>query len=330
MKTEKPVQFGIIGVGRIVRNVFAAALAEADNAELAAAASRDITRAEAINPRRTYDNYIALLDDPEVEAVYIATHNGLHHELAIAAFERRKHVLCEKSLACNPQQCKEMIAAAEEYNCHLVEAFMYRYHPCMLKAKALIDEGALGELKSVQASFNILLDDVNDVRYQESWGGGSALDVGCYCVNACRYLFGSMPLAVTAMGNFHPTHKVDIALHGIMDFGNDRHGVISSGFDGGVYNQIIAYGKTGRLTLPYGFDTNSKPVPMLLDTPAGRQEITFDPVNVYKLEIEDLARAVRGGDTPMFPPEEGLHNALVIEALLTSAREGGRRISLDS
>jgi len=112
MNPTRPVQFGIIGVGRIAANAFAPALAAATNAELSAAASRELARAQALKPPRAYGSYDELLDDDDVEVVYIGTHNGLHRSLAVAAFERGKHVLCEKPLACDAAECAEMVAAA--------------------------------------------------------------------------------------------------------------------------------------------------------------------------------------------------------------------------
>ncbi len=327
MDAGRPVQFGIIGAGRIARNAFAPALAAAGNAALSAAASRDLDRAQALCPGRAYDDYESLLNEAAVEAVYIATHNGLHCQLAIRAMERGKHVLCEKPMACNATECARMIAAARTHRRHLVEAFMYRYHPCMAQARSLLENGTIGDLKTIHASFSFLLDNPGDVRLKESWGGGAVLDVGCYCVNACRYLFGAMPTAVTAMAASHPAHHVDMALHGILDFDGGRYGIVSCGFDGGVRNQIVACGTSGTLTFPCGFDTNQKPVRLLISSAGVDQELAFEPVDLYKAEIEDFARAVRGS-APLLDAEEGLRNARVIDALLESARQKGARVAV--
>jgi predicted dehydrogenase len=201
---------------------------------------------------------------------------------------------------------------------------MYRHHACMADARKLILDGAIGELQTVEASFSFLLENKTDVRLNAGWGGGGLLDVGCYCVNACRYFFDGMPLAVTALGCLHPEHNVDMALHGVLEFSGARHGVISCGFNGGRRNRMIVCGTHGTLTLPAGFGVSQQAVSLLLDSPEGRREFTYEPVDVYRAQIEDFARAVRGA-APLLPAEDGWHNALVMDALLESARAGGGR-----
>ena len=320
---EDAVQFGILGAGRIAARAFAPALQSATNADLAAVASRDLDRAKALGGRRAYDSYEALLDDPEVEAVYIATHNGLHHPLTIRAVERGKHVLCEKPLACDASQCSEMVAAARAHSRHLMEGFMYRYHPQIAEARAMLDAGAIGDLRVIEASFSFLHTDETDVRCNPAWGGGSLMDVGCYCVNACRYFLGGMPGTVKAYATFHPLHGVDTSVHGVLDFGQGRYGVISCGFDGGLRNRLLLCGTQGTITLPSAFANRLQATTLELRTPRESRDVPFEPADVFRLEIEDFARAVRGGPPPMLEPEEGLRNARVIEALFASARQEG-------
>jgi xylose dehydrogenase (NAD/NADP) len=329
MNHQQPVQFGIVGVGRIAANAFAPALAASANAELAAAASRNLDRAQALRPKRAYDRYEALLDDPDVEAVYIATHNGLHHPLTTRAIERGKHVLCEKPLACSAAEGEEMVAAARAHARYLTEAFMYRYHPQMAEARSRVESGAIGDVRTVEASFSFWLKDESDVRFNAEWGGGSVYDVGCYCVNACRCFLGGMPRAVTAMATFHAVHRVDLSLQGLLDFGAGRYGVVSCGFDGGVRNRVSICGTNGTLTLPRAFANSRKPTTLVIDSGGQVRESEFAPTDVYQLEIEDFARAVRGGPAPMLEPEEGLRNARIIDALLASARDDGVRVVID-
>lgn len=322
MKNDSPVRFGILGVGRIAANAFAPALAAAANAELAAAASRELSRAEALAPRRAYGRYEDLLDDPNVEAVYIGAHNGLHRPLTLAALERGKHVLCEKPLGCDAQECAEMAAAARTHGRHLAEAFMYRHHPAIGEARRLVASGEIGGLRTVEGIFSFRLDKLDDVRLNRAWGGGGLLDVGCYCVNACRYFFEGMPLRATALGMFHPEHDVDMALHGVLEFPEHRFGVVSCGFDGGRRSRIVVCGTHGTLTLPGGFGVSNRPVSIVIERGDERRVLDFEPVDVYRLQIEDFARAVRGG-APLLAADDGWRNAVVMDALLASARAGG-------
>jgi xylose dehydrogenase (NAD/NADP) len=290
MSSTPPVQFGIIGMGRIARNAMVPAIHGASNAQLAATASRDIERARSAEPLRAYGDYIALINDPDVEAVYIATHNGLHESLTIAALENGKHVLCEKSLACDASQCDRMVAAARRCDRILVEAFMYRHHPCYSKAASIIASGRLGELRAVDAGFGFVLADRNDVRYRADWGGGSALDVGCYAVNAGRY------------------------------------GTVSCAFDAGYHNRIVIRGEKGSMTIPKGFSCGGPDVRLEVNSEDASETIRFEPLDVYRLQVENFARAVRGQAPPPLPADDGLHNLRVIDAMFASARTGGGRV----
>ena len=154
MNASEPVRFGVIGVGRIAANAFVPALEASPLATLAAAASRDLERARSVRPARAYADYGELLADSEVEAVYIATHNGLHRDLSLQALACGKHVLCEKPLGRNASECQQVASAARDAGLHLVEAFMYRHHPQIARARELVDGGAIGELRTVEASFS--------------------------------------------------------------------------------------------------------------------------------------------------------------------------------
>ncbi len=288
-----------------------------------------MSRAAALNPTRSYDSYDALLHDPDVDVVCIATHNGLHCELGIAALRLGKHVLCEKPLGRNAAECESLLLASEAAGRHLVEAFMYRYHPQIAQAQALIAGGAIGELRGVEASFRYLLEGDDDVRLRQEWGGGALLDVGCYCVNVSRLFLGATPGRILASATFDPAHDIDRSLHGILQYDDGKSAVISCGFDAGLHQKVVLIGTEGVLELEQPFKTNDLggvalvAPQLLLRNRHGVQRYTVAAVNCYQLEIEDLAQAVANGGVPLLPPEEGLLNARVIERLLDVAR-GGR------
>ena len=291
-----PVKFGILGAGRIARNAFLPAINAACNAELVAVASRVRERAEGFGEARAYEGYDVLLEDDSVEAVYIATHNGLHHSLAIKALQCGKHVLSEKPLACTAAECREMIDVARACDRLLIEGFMYRYHPQLAVVQQLLQR--IGPIKSIEASFSYHLRSDDDVRLNQEWGGGGLLDVGSYCVNICRLFFKSNPRAVVAMGTFHPEHGVDMALHGIMDFGDDRFGVVSCGFNGGLKRRCLICGTDGTITLPRAFFRQLEPLQVILNEGLNADVVDVPAADVFRLEIEDMSRAIRGGSPP--------------------------------
>lgn len=318
---QRKVRFGLVGLGRIAVNAVEPAFRNARNAELYASASRDIQRAEALRPTRAYCNYTDLLGDPDVEAVYIATHNGLHHDLTIEALRNGKHVLCEKPLGVNERECESMLRAAEDANRLLMEAFMYRFHSQIPKAKELVGTGAIGELMAVEACFRFHMSKPEDVRLHPEWGGGALLDVGCYCVNASRHFLGDTPSQISAVASFDPVHQIDTSVQGVLQYDSGRHAIISCGFDGGLHQRLTLIGTDGVISLnePFISWTGRPQLTWLV----GREErvFAFEPVDTFQLEIEDMAAAILGSSQPILPASEGVSNARILDRLAIEARK---------
>lgn len=311
--SSSQVRFGIVGVGRVTRERFAPALLGAEHAVLQAAASRDIRRAEALGPRRAYDSYSTLLRDPDVDAVYVATHNGLHKELVLEALRCGKHVLCEKPLGCTAEECDEMTATAGATQRLLVEAFMYRHHPQIKRAQALVQEGVIGELTVVKVSFHFRLTRTHDVRLHPEWGGGALLDVGCYCVDFARLFLGDAPRDVHAWTTIDRVNGVDTSFDAVLEYESGKHAGLSCGFDGGLYQRAVLIGTDGVLDLSEPFVTWRRR-PRLTVTSGETEHVTeFDAVNTFRMEIEDLCTAILRGTPPLLKWNEGLLNARILD-----------------
>jgi len=316
---QETVRFGVIGAGRIANKQIGPAIKSARHAVLHAAASRDLARAEAMGPARAYRAYDDLIRDPDVDAVFIAAHNGLHKPLTIDALRHGKHVLCEKPLAVNARECEEMIAAAEAAGRHLVEAFMYRYHPQMETAQDLVRNGAIGELRVVQASFRFNLTRPDDVRFRPEWGGGALLDVGCYGVDISRLFLGDAPQEALAVGVLDH-HGVDISVQGILRYGSDRFALISCGFDSGPLQQVTLLGTDGIILFNQPFSSWRGNPQITIQSLDHEEVLPFDPVNTYQAEVEDLALAILNGSRPKLNAREALANARILDRLAQEVR----------
>ena len=314
------VRFGLIGAGRIARTQIAPAIHAAKRATLHSAASRELSRAEAVRPEQAYDSYDALLRDPNVDAVYVATHNGLHKELSIAALRSGKHVICEKPLAMNARDCEEMLRVAESTGKLLAEAFMYRHHPQMPRAQELMRSGAIGELMAIEASFRFPMFNADDVRMNAEWGGGSLLDVGCYCVSASRLFLGDSPVGMKAMATLHPVRKVDTSLQGVLDYGSGRHAIISCGFDSGANEKVVLSGTAGTVELNHPFKSWTGRPQLAVRTKDREEIIEFEPVNTFQLEVDDLAAAILDGSEPRVGAGDALLNMRILDRLAEAAR----------
>lgn len=323
----RPIRFGILGAGRIASGRFVPALQSSPFAELRRVATRRPARAAEFGASCTSTRYEDVFEDPEVDAVYIATHNGLHHEQALAAMRHGKHVLCEKPLGRNARECRELADMAAESGLLLIEAFMYRSHPQLALVRRLVGEGRIGTLRTVEASFSFLLTGKDDVRLKPEWGGGALLDVGCYCVNFARLFLGDLPRRVTAFADFDATHGIDTSLSGVLDYGAGRHAVVSCGFDGGLRNRALLSGTEGVINIPEAFLTLPHENTVVLDSAAGREEFRIEPADAFLAMIESFAAAVRGDAAPHLSADEGWHNARIMDALLLSARRFGAPVS---
>src|ERR1700730_17517728 len=184
--------WGVLGAGFIANRAMLPAIQHSSQARVLAVASRDEQRgreaAQRYSIERVYDDYEALLHDPDVQVVYIALPNHLHHTWAIRAAHAGKHVLCEKPLALNAAQCDEIISTCHSLKVLLMEAVMYRFHPRMQALKQMIAAGEVGELRFIHSAFSFPFDAPGNYRAFPQFGGGALLDVGSYCVNTARWL----------------------------------------------------------------------------------------------------------------------------------------------
>ncbi len=251
--------------------------------------------------------------------MYIATHNGLHKELVLEALQCGKHVLCEKPLGCTARECEEMVAAADATGRLLVEAFMYRHHPQIHKARELVRERVIGELMVVEASFSVHLTGADDVRLHPEWGGGALLDVGCYCVNFARLFLGDTPRDVHAWADIDDAHGVDRSFHAVLEYEAGKHAALACSFEGGLHQRAVLIGTEGVLDLSEPFVTWMRPPRLTVHNGETEHVTAFEPVNTFRMEIEDLCTAILTGASPLLDANEGLLNARVLDRLTAAA-----------
>jgi xylose dehydrogenase (NAD/NADP) len=322
------MRLGVLSTANINRKVIPGAQ-ESPEVELIAVASRNDAKAAAYahewNIPAAHGSYEALLANPDVDAVYISLPNSLHVEWSIRALEAGKHVLCEKPLARGPDEVARAFDAAERNGRILMEAFMYRHHPQTIHWKQLVDDGAIGELRMIRSSFSFPLDDPNDVRALPELQGGGLMDVGCYCVSGSRLVAGE-PVRVSAHQVVGPT-GVDMRLIGTMEFANDVLATFDCGIDlpdrGGP---LEVYGSEGTLRVVSPWHCVEPHIE--LERGRGTEIIEMPDVDKYRLELENLARAIRGDEEPLLGRDDALGQARTIDALYRSADSGGTPVEL--
>ena len=301
--------------------------AESELVTVVGAASRDPERAKGYalehGLERSWESYDALLADPDVDAVYVALPNSLHVEWSIRALEAGKHVLCEKPMGRDPSAVARAFDVADRTGLVLMEAFMYRHHPQIKRARELLDEGVVGELRLVRASFCSTLGRPHDVRWDPELGGGALLDVGCYCVSGLR-LFAGEP--ETVFGEQTLTlGGVDVRFAGTLRFPGGVLGHFSCGMDTAPSQGLEAVGSEGALLVSHPFTADVEGVEV-------RRGLTFDELEVeqvavehtdrYRAQLENFARAVRGEEPALLGRDDAVAQARTLDALLRSAESG--------
>jgi predicted dehydrogenase len=318
------VRWGILGVARIgVRAVVPAMLA-ASNARIVALSSRDLARAEAaaadLRGAKAYGSYAAMLNDPEVEAVYIPLPNGLHAEWVTHAAAAGKHVLCEKTLGLTPEETRAMVGVCEQAGVLLMEAFMYRHHPQIVWALSEVAAGRVGAVQLVRAGFGFnIAERPNDIRLVASLGGGSLLDVGCYALNFARAVYGRGPISAAAQVVVPAGSEVERSVAAALDFGHGQLALIDGDFLAPRHHFAEVVGDKGRLLIPRPFTPGTNETVVQIELGDETFERRFEGVDQYRLEVERFGEAIRAGTPPFLPPSDAIQQADAIAAIYAAA-----------
>lgn len=253
------LRVGVLGASRIGQ-LSIAGPARATGTRLVAVAARDHDRAqawaeEAQVVERILPSYQAVLDDPEVEAVYNPLPNGLHGEWNLKAIRAGKHVLSEKPFASNATQARKVVAAGRAAGLVVVEAFHYPFHPTFHSVCELIDSGAIGDLVHVEAPMAMPDPGPTDPRWEFDLAGGALMDVGCYAVHCARQLgqfAGGEPDVVSATATLHPDHpNVDQQINAELRYPSGATASVGGSMAAPEYDfHLTVTGTTGRIHLP--------------------------------------------------------------------------------
>jgi xylose dehydrogenase (NAD/NADP) len=300
------------------------ALLHSGYGEYVAVASRSLERAEAFARERgiprAHGSYEDLLADPEVDAVYVPLPNSMHVEWSIRALEAGKHVLCEKPMSRHPEDVERAFDVAERSGRVLMEAFMWRHHPQLERARALIAEGTIGTLKVIRAAFSFTGRPAGDIRLQRALEGGGLMDVGCYCISGCRAVAGTEPERVygeQVLGG----DGVDVAFAATLRFPGDVLATFDCGMSYAARDELEAVGDEGSLFLDDPWHGREAVIEVRRPD-RSTERVEVGQANSYALELQNLEAAVRGEAPPLLGRDDAVAQARVIAALYRSVDEG--------
>ncbi|WDL95654.1 Gfo/Idh/MocA family protein [Alicyclobacillus sp. ALC3] len=321
------LRWGIIGTARIAAEQVVPALNRARNTKLQAVASRSLDRAKTFARNHGipsyYGSYDELLQDPEVDAVYISLPNHLHAQWSIRAAQSGKHILCEKPAVLHPSELTAVLNACREANVRYMEAFMYQLHPQWDRVLEILRSGQIGSVRSIRAAFTFPLLGEFDIRLQPVMGGGALYDVGCYCVHAIRRIVGDEePSVVRAEANFSVDGIVDRTLSADLGF---NHGVSASfvcSFEQEDRQDVVIEGSSGTLKVSHAFRPDLGKPTLSIQTAATLVDEPVPNADVYVLEVEHFSDGVFTGNPFRNTDEDVAANSRWIDRIYRAA---GRR-----
>lgn len=310
-----------IGIKRVIP-----AILSSDQGRIAAIASRSREKAAATAARfgieKSHGSYQALIDDPDIEAIYNPLPNHLHVEWTVKALEAGKHVLCEKPIGLNAGEARAIVAARDRSGKRVIEAFMVRHHPQWQRVRVLINSGRIGRVGAVQSAFLFTMLDPHNVRNQADIGGGALYDVGCYPIVTARYVFNAEPSRAIALIDRDPELRVDRVSSALLAFPGGQL-VFTSALQLSSYQKVVVLGTAGRIEIDVPFTPmKDHACRISIAGESGTEVEEFAPVDQYRLQCDTAVRVFRGEVEQEFPIEDAIANMRVIDALYRSSESG--------
>jgi predicted dehydrogenase len=322
-----PLRWGILSTAKIAREKIIPALRASAAHDIVAIASRTPEAARAAAATFgipvAHGSYEALIDDPNVEAVYNPLPNNLHVPLTLAAVRAGKHVLCEKPFAMHASELEALRPCASQV--HIREAFMVRHHPQWHAVRAHVRAGEIGALRYMQVPFSYFNDDPANIRNAPDVGGGGVYDIGCYAIVAGRWFFEADPKRIVAMLDIDPAFQVDRLASALLDFGAGRQLAFTVSTQSVRYQRVQLVGTLGRIEIETPFNPVEGGTTRYLIQSAGSAElrtVTVPAANQYALQCDAFAHAVRHEVPSAAALDDAATNLRVIEAAFASAKSG--------
>lgn len=321
------IRFGILSTANIGVEKVIPAMQQADHCKIYAIASRKSNRAEeaadALGIPYFFGNYEDLLADSDIDAIYNPLPNHLHVPWTIKALQAGKHVLCEKPIGLSSEEAQQLAEEAASYpDLKVMEAFMYRFHPQWRRAKSLVEQGEIGELRAINSIFSYYNDDPENIRNKPNMGGGAMMDIGCYCLSLSRFIFDQEPERINATVEYDPDFGTDRLASGILQFGNGTSTFTCS--TQLVPDQGVAiYGREGKIEIEIPFNAPpDRPTRLWLTKNGDTDEIEFDICDQYTLQGDAFAKAILDDRDVPTPLNDAVNNMKAIEAVFESAETG--------
>ena len=320
----KKLSWGVLSTAKIGLEKVIPAMQKGEHCEMAAIASRSLEKAQNVSIQlgipKAYGSYEELLEDAEIDAVYIPLPNHLHLPWTSKALEAGKHVLCEKPLGLTAAEAADLLDEARKWpELKVMEAFMYRHHPQWKKARQLVDEGKIGTLQSIHSFFSYYNADPGNIRNMSQIGGGGLMDIGCYCISLARFILGREPQRVFGKLEYDPEFKTDRLCSGILDF-ESQSATFTCATQLTPYQRVNIFGTEGRVEIEIPFNTPpDRPCRIWHQQTDEIEEIVIEICDQYTIQGDLFSLAVLNNTEVPTPLKDSAANMKVLEAVVRSS-----------
>jgi len=322
------LRWGVLSTAAIGLKKVIPAMQRGQFTSVVAIASRDLAKAQqaatALKIPAAYGSYEELLADPNIDAIYNPLPNQLHVPWTMKAAEAGKHVLCEKPLSLTVAEAESLLAVRSRTGVKIGEAFMIRSAPQWLRLRELLNQGRVGELRSVIGFFSYFNVDPANIRNRVETGGGALMDIGCYLIHASRYAFAQEPTRVVARIDRDPKTHTDRLTSAILDFAAGQS-IFTCSTQLVPYQRVHFLGTRGRIEIEIPFNAPiDRPTRLFIDDGgdlSGKTITTetFPTCDQYTLQGDAFSKAVLENSEVPVPLEDAIKNMAVIAAIVRSA-----------
>jgi D-xylose 1-dehydrogenase (NADP+, D-xylono-1,5-lactone-forming) len=331
MNKQSKLRWGILGAARINERLLPA-IVEASNSDLVAIASRRVGAAAETLAKYApcypdiiaYDSLDDLLNDDQVQVVYLPLSNHEHAEWTLRAIEHRKHVLCEKPMALTLDDIDAIATAARRYKVKVMEGFMYRFHPQHQRVLEIIKSGLIGDIRSVRASYSFMMRPAREYRLAEHGkrGGGALWDIGCYAIHSLRLFFDQPPVSVMATAQY-VSSGADSACAGVLEYEDGRFAQFDFSFERARRCEYEVIGAQGGVKCHIVWQLPGDVPVISWWTEDGKScEERLPAANHFRLEIEHFSRCILDDKEPALSLDDARDNCRILGAIIQSAEEG--------
>ncbi|MDZ4835715.1 MAG: Gfo/Idh/MocA family oxidoreductase [Candidatus Melainabacteria bacterium] len=330
-KYEGKIRYAVVGLGHIAQIAVLPAFEHAkETSELTALVSDDkeklakMSKQYGVKNLCSYDDYDELLKSGDIDAVYIALPNDMHKDFTVRAAKQGIHILCEKPMATTVEDCKAMIAAAEENDVRLMIAYRLHFEKTNMTVAQLVQDGAIGDPRLFNSSFTLQVRDGN-IRTKAERGGGPLFDIGIYCINAARYIFKDEPTEVQAFmtqSDDPRFNEIEEAAGVMMRFPGHRLASFVCSFGAEAVGNYQVVGTEGDIKVDPAYEYVDELKYTLTKKGKKSEEVKTPKSDQFAPELNHFSECIAEGKEPRPSGYEGLADLKIIEALNVSAETG--------